>query len=140
VTAASRWDYQSQTYVSTEIHKDPAITASILSVVWEDSTTVLVELDEILAAGLMEVNIGYRTEDGPVIDKAIYNDENYASQYAGTKGFVSPSVLARTIKNGRNTMVRLTGLSDATDTRFAVVAVDVDGVRYFSNEVTLAAV
>jgi hypothetical protein len=46
-------------------------------------------------------------------------------------------VLSRTLKTGRNPVLRLTGLDNSKDTYIAAMAVDVDGVRYFSNEIML---
>lgn len=140
VSTASRWDYKSQQFIAVETHKDTALAVSIVEVSWEDATTAIVEFGELLSTGFYEINIGYKVDDPGVIDRAIYNDPNYEKDYAKTKGFVSPSVLARTIKNGRNTLLRITGLDQTKDTYFAAVAVDVDGIRYFSNEIMLAAV
>jgi len=134
VSDASRWDYQSQQYVPIGTHVDKNIVAAIASVVWLNSTTALLEFGEILSTGFHEINVGYRQTTPGVIDRSAYNDSSYAE---ATKGFVVPSVLSRTLKNGRNTLVKITGLSNFEDYYFAVMAVDVDGIRYFSDETML---
>jgi hypothetical protein len=137
VTTATRWDYPSQQYLAVESHNDVAMHTAILAVSWESATTALVELGEILSTGFVEINVGYKVGTPVVIDRAAYNDPAYSTK---TKGFVSPSVLARVLKTGRNPMLRITGLDNAQDTYIAAMAVDVDGVRYFSNEIMLAGV
>lgn len=136
VSTASRWDYQTQQFLAVETHQDAAMRTAIVMASWESSTTALIELGEILSTGFVEINIGYKADDPGVIDRASYNDPSYDPK---TKGFVSPSVLARTLKTGRNPMLRLTGLDNSKDTYIAAMAVDVDGIRYFSNEIMLPA-
>lgn len=140
VSNVSRWSYQMQEMIPVSTSKDPSIVAAIVSVAWVDATSALVEFSEILATTFDEINVGYRVTNPGVIDRSIYNDANYARDYAKTKGFVSPSVLSRTLRNGRNTLVKITGLDRTLTTYFAVMAVDANGVRYFSNEYRLGGV
>lgn len=137
VTTATRWNYEQQAYLAIDSHKDQEMRISLPMVSWVDASTAVLEFSELLSPGLVEISFGYRQTDPGVIDRSIFNDPEYESKYAQTKGFVSPSVLARTIRNGRNTVVKITGLDDANDYYFAAVAVDIDGIRYFSNEVLL---
>lgn len=134
VTTATRWDYPSQQFLAVESHNDVGMRAALLMATWESSTSVLLELGEIFSTGFVEINVGYVQGTATVIDRASYNEPDYDPK---TKGFVSPSVLARTLKTGRNPMLRITGLSNAHEYTFAAMAVDVDGIRYFSNQITL---
>ena len=136
VTTATRWDYPSQQFLAVESHFDVGMRTAILTASWESSTSAIIELGEIFSTGFVEINVGYKADNPGVIDKASYNDPSYDQK---TKGFVSPSVLARVLKTGRNPMLRLTGLDNSKDTYIAAMAVDVDGIRYFSNEIMLPA-
>lgn len=136
VVTVSRWDYQTGQIVPTANFEDKTISAAILTVQWLDATSAVLEFSEILSTGFSEINIGYSTSQG-VIDRSVYTDPEYDSKYYNTKGFVSPSVLARTLRSGRDTVVKLTGLDSSVTTYFALMAVDVNGYRYFSPEYTL---
>jgi hypothetical protein len=132
----TRWDSASNTFVGQGDYVSQNLSYKLLSVTnGSVAGEVMLELDLIRVSNLYEIYIGHSTQS-PVISQHVFTEANYDTAYAARKGFESPAVLARTLRSGKNTMVKLTGLAPGLH-YFAMQVVDTQGNRYFSNELSL---
>jgi hypothetical protein len=138
VSTVSRWSTIDAQMLPDSVYVNNSVGAQprLLTVV-EGATAgdVIVEFDPVLSTDLSEIYIGHSTQS-PVIDRAVFTHADYDRLYSKNKGFEAPATLARTLKSGKNTVLRLSGFTPGTYF-FAMQTVDVQGNRYFSNEIEL---
>lgn len=137
VSTTTRFDRFSGIQVGDNAYKSVenyAVINSVLST--EDGLGVILEFAEILSLDIKRVYVGYKETSGGVFDQTLLTEEDYNEQGLEAVACLSSgAVLARTLKNTKNTLVKIDDLTPGSTYYFAIQVVDQNGNRYFSNEV-----
>lgn len=136
VANLTRWDIYTGTYVGDNAYK-PSETQPFLLAAIEGATNTeaIIELGENLTMDIKKVYVAYRDQEG-VFDPTLLNDDDF--DILSLDAALSPgSVLAKTLTQLKNPLVKITGLTPGATYHFAAQLVDQNGNYYFSNELEL---
>lgn len=138
VSTVSRWDHeQGGQIVPNSGYESPEAAPILLAASWASSTEALVELEPIYSASLYRLFLGYREGvNVQVIDRSVFSDPSYTDTN-DLQGYLSPSVKARELRDGKNVLVKISGLDHAKDYTFQAQSIDTANTRHFSNKLTL---
>ena len=136
VTSLLRWDKYSGTYVGDNGYKPGSnIPMLLVATQGESNTEAVLEFSEILTLDTKVIYVAYRESEG-VFDRSALTSEGFHDDKSNTV-LAQGSVLARTVKQVKNTVVKITGLSPGVEYFFGLQLIDQNGNRYFSNELSI---
>lgn len=137
VTSVLRWDKYSGSYVGDNGYKPGSnVPMLLVATQGEDNTEVVLEYASILTLDSKLVYVGYRESEG-VFDRSALTEESFFHGDKGNTVLASGSILARTIRQTKNTLVKITGLTPGVEYFFGLQVIDQNGNRYFSNELSV---
>ena len=139
-TSTVRWDPETQQYVGTDVYFNPENIAQIKVIAPGTlSGEVILEFSQILNLDVKNIFIAYSSTPG-VFDPTLLTEESRPLVSGSTvAGLAEGSTLARSLRNAKNTLVKIKGLTPDATYYFAIQVSDQNGNRYFSNEASVDA-